>query len=107
MHGFSLKPYIYGQGTSPRLVAIASRSLQQNLGPKQRITVTDGEWTLFDGAGKTTSALYYLPDDPQQERDLISVHCDMARKLHEQLIDFLEAVDTPAATVNSWRKPPC
>mgnify|MGYP001823970863 FL=1 len=107
MHGFSLKPYINGQGTSPRPVAIASRSLEQDLGPKQRITVTDGEWTLFDGAGKTNSELYYLPDDPRQEKDLIGSQCAMAQKLHAELIGFLEAVDTPAETVNSWRKPPC
>lgn len=107
MHGFSLRPYMTGQSGSPRPAAIASRSLKQDLGPKQRITVTDGEWTLFDGAGKTTSELYFLPDDPQQQTNLIKSQCGIAKTLHTEMIDFLQSVGTPTETVDSWRKSPC
>ena len=107
MHGFSLRPYMSGQSGSPRAAAIASRSLKGNPWAKQRITVTDGVWTLFDGAGHTTSELYHLPDDPLQQTNLINAQCSIAKSLHTKLIDFLQSVDTPAATVDIWRTPPC
>ncbi|MFL7838119.1 MAG: sulfatase [Candidatus Promineifilaceae bacterium] len=107
MHGFSLVPYINGQSGSPRPAAISSRSLKNAPNPKQRITITDGNWTLCDGAGRTTSELYYLLDDPKQQSNLIGSQCDIARNLHTEMIDFLQSVNTPAETVDYWRNPPC
>ena len=60
-----------------------------------------------NGAGKTTSELYYLPDDPQQQTNLINSQCGIAQNLHTELIDFLQSVDTPTETVDSWRTSPC
>jgi arylsulfatase A-like enzyme len=106
VHGKSLRPYMEGQSGSPRDVAISSRSFLSGAS-EARITVNDGEWVLLHGAAHAPSALYYLPDDPQQANNILAANCGIAQALHTKLIAFLEDLDTPASSVDVWRPPPC
>lgn len=107
MHGISLRPFLEGEEGNGREAAVSGRSMQLPLSSKNRLSVTDGEWMLFHGAAHTTSHLYYLPDDPQQQNDLLDTECAIARRLHSLLIDFLEAAETPSETIDDWRPAPC
>lgn len=107
MHGRSLQPYMQGASGSPRAVTLSTPSMKQSLATKPRITVSDGEWTLLHGAGHASSELYYLPDDPGQQNNLLATNCDTAVALHQQMIDFLQSIDTPADRLAPWQIAPC
>lgn len=96
-----------GSHTPPHDYVISGRSLKLSPGTEPRCTVTDGEWTLIDGGGHAASELYYLPDDPQQETNLLWDHCDVARNLHAQFIAFLESQGTLEDYIAPWRPAPC
>lgn len=107
MHGKSLRMLLEGGNDMVRETAVSGRSLKLPLSSKNRISITDGEWVLHHGAAHASSHLYYLPTDSQQTNDLISGECTRARNLHNQLLTFLEDVDTPQTTITDWSQPPC
>jgi len=107
MHGKSLRAMLEGVGEPVREVAVSGRSLLLSLSSKNRLSVTDGEWVLFHGAAHASSHLYYLPDDPQQQNDLLSVECTRARQMHSQLIAFLQTIETPDEYIAQWLTSPC
>jgi len=49
---------------------------------------------LQEASTDADPALYYLPDDPQQERNLISEQQDLAKRMHVQYVEFLETLGT-------------
>jgi arylsulfatase A-like enzyme len=111
MHGVSLVPTIEDAGgsshTPPHAFAVSSRSLSVSSATKPRCTITDGSWTLIHGSTHAPSELYYLPNDPQQQTNLLNEHCDTARNLHANLVAFLESVGTAEEYIDPWRGAPC
>ncbi len=111
LQGVSLVPVLRTQAgiAEPglRSVAISARSLLAALDELPQITVNDGEWTLIDGGGHTSSSLYYLPADPGQQNDLLAQQPAVARALHAQLIAFLEEAQVSEARIAPWRPAPC
>jgi arylsulfatase A-like enzyme len=111
MHGVSLIPTIEDAGGSSHTPAhtsvVSGRSLGISLSAEPRCTVTDGTWTLIYGGKHTSSELYYLPDDPQQETNLLDDQCAIARDLHAELVVFLGAVGTAEEYIDPWQVAPC
>ena len=110
IQGVSLVPLIEGDGTVVpplRTVAVSARSLKTSLDAKPRITVSDGEWTLIHGAAHASSELYYLPNDPQQQNNLIDSQCSIASALHTQLIALFESMEVDETLLAAWRSGPC
>lgn len=107
MQGVSLAPVVDGEQGTARTVAVSSRSLRTSRSIRPRITVTDGQWTLIHGADHADSELYYLPDDPQQQTNLIVSQCNVARNLHAHLISFLESTGVEETSIAPWRASPC
>jgi arylsulfatase A-like enzyme len=102
-----LKVLEHYTGNSAHTTVVASRPLQSSLSSKPRMTVADGEWTLIHGGGHVSSALYYLPDDPLQEDNLLSSECTTARTLHAELVTFLTRIGAPSSYLSTWLTPPC
>jgi arylsulfatase A-like enzyme len=62
------------------------------------LTVTTEEWALVSAPRGRPSELYHLGDDPQQTRDVLPEHPDVARDLHARLLRFLETAGGAGAT---------
>ncbi len=110
MHGVSLLPLIEdvtgSSHTPPRDLVISSRSLYLPLSMKPRCTITDGAWTLIYGGDLAPSELYYLPDDPQQQVNLLNEQRDLARSFHAEWVTFLEEAEVIEKYIEPWLSPP-
>ena len=53
-------------------------------------TITTEEWSLLYHPDPGRSFLYHLPSDPKQEKNVISDHPEVARKLHQYLVEFMK-----------------
>jgi arylsulfatase A-like enzyme len=62
------------------------------------LTVTTEEWALVSAPRGRPSELYHLEDDPQQTRNVLPEHPDVARELHGRLLRFLETAGGSGAT---------
>ena len=62
------------------------------------LTVTTEEWALVSAPRGRPSELYHLGDDPQQTRNGLPEHPDVARELHGRLLRFLETAGGSGAT---------
>jgi arylsulfatase A-like enzyme len=62
------------------------------------LTVTTEEWALICSPRGRASELYSLTTDPDQERNVIESHPDVARELHAALLSFLETAGGSGAS---------
>jgi arylsulfatase A-like enzyme len=53
-------------------------------------TVTDHEWAYICAPQGLPSELYYLTDDPKQERNLVARHPQVAERMYKAWISFME-----------------
>ena len=60
--------------------------------------MTTEEWALVSAPRGRPSELYHLGDDPQQTRNVLPEHPDVARELHGRLLRFLETAGGSGAT---------
>ena len=60
--------------------------------------MTTEEWALLSAPRGRPSELYHLGDDPQQTRNVLPEHPDVARELHARLLRFLETAGGAGAT---------
>jgi arylsulfatase A-like enzyme len=111
VQGHSFRPMIDDSGESPidavRNIAVTSRSFKLSLSTSPSVVINSGEWSYVYGGGHTSSALYYLPDDPGQENNLLNDHRDVACSLHAAFVDFLESIGTSEEYLANWRYSPC
>jgi arylsulfatase A-like enzyme len=56
-------------------------------------TVTTVEWSLLYNIEPGMSELYNLIDDPEQEKNIILKHQDIAHELHQLLVKFMYETD--------------
>lgn len=54
-------------------------------------TVTTSEWSLLYSTEPGESWLYHLPTDPKQERNVAAEHPAVAHRLHDHLVEFMQA----------------
>ncbi len=52
-------------------------------------TVTTEEWTLLYSVERGGSTLYHLPSDPKQEKNIIKERPEVAKELHQLLVEFM------------------
>jgi arylsulfatase A-like enzyme len=123
LHGRSLVPLLHGAPDRHRDLAVSSNTLVGHSPQiaKSAILTEDG-WCLhyagsypeagsagadmgLGGAGKllnlaiarapTEPALFYLPDDPAEEHDVIDGNEALAREIHARYVAWLEELGTP------------
>lgn len=123
VHGRSLVPLMNGETDRHRDLAVSSSTLVGHtpLVAKSSIVTEDG-WCLhyagsypreapgWSGTGlgpadrllmlditraPTAPALFYLPDDPGEEHDLVDANEALAREIHARYVAWLEELGTP------------
>ncbi len=52
------------------------------------LAIRDGKWKLFVNPDGTGAQLYDIPADPQERKNLIKQHPDVAKRLTKQLLDW-------------------
>lgn len=127
IHGKSLVPLMRGEKTRLRDIAVSSNTIIHHtpLVAKCAIVTEDG-WCLhyageyeeskerifvnrnFIGTKpekeKIEPALYYLPDDPKEEHDVIRDNEQIAREIHQRYVQWLEEAGTPEEHIAGRRK---
>jgi arylsulfatase A-like enzyme len=125
IHGLSLGPLLTGARSRHRDLAVCSSTLIVH-SPRvaKAAIVTEDGWCLhyagsypgesaaqghagLGGAGQllsleipqapTEPALFYLPDDPDEQHDLIGANGGLAREIHARYVAWLEELGTPEA----------
>ena len=64
-------------------------------------TVTSGDWSLLYSAEAGVSELFNLKEDPAQRDNVISSRLEMARELHQLLLQFMRETNVAPHLVNS------
>ncbi|WP_434511373.1 sulfatase [Desulfitobacterium sp. AusDCA] len=119
VHGKSLMPLLRGETDRLRDIVVSSNTLIHHtpVVAKTAIVTEDG-WCLHfagnydeeigEGAkvnkaliqltpknAPVAPALFYLPDDPSEEHDLLSENMKLAQEIHQRYVQWLEEVGTP------------
>lgn len=127
VQGESFAPLIKRKTTAHRPYAITGRNLDDQWGTCPA-TVTDGTWTLVYWPNKDLSyrnppvrqetysvigmperridELFHMPDDPDQQNNLLDAHPAEARRLHQALLDLVRETEADPAIVDSYRPLP-
>ncbi len=58
-------------------------------------TATTDGWSLLDAPIAGGSELYNLRNDPNQEKNVVADHMDVARNLHQNLVRFMHETKLP------------
>ena len=126
VQGKSLAPLLRGGTAAGRDMAITSPTIIHKGTGRCRISVTtDDGWAFIcaphiQGSGEVldravdglekretltqvASELYYLPDDPGQQHDVIGEHPEVANELRQRLVAFLIEMGTAPELVAPWR----
>ncbi|MGI9860381.1 sulfatase-like hydrolase/transferase [Moorella naiadis] len=121
LHGKSLMPLLRGEKKKLRDIVVSSNTLIHHTPILAKsVVVTEDGWCLHyagnypeevcdaavflnkliePGTNRVPNepALFYLPDDPEEERDLIHSNEKLAREIHERYVHWLEEMGTPEA----------
>jgi arylsulfatase A-like enzyme len=122
VHGRSLVPLLHGETDHHRDVVVSSSTLISHSPQIAKCAIiTEDGWCLhyagdYDDADEaqglgaadqlisleitrapTEPALFYLPDDPEEQHDVLAENRALAREIHARYVAWLEALGTPEA----------
>jgi arylsulfatase A-like enzyme len=133
VQGRSLAPLLRGEVETVRSVAISAPCLSapniQIPHPTSRASITDKEWTLIYGSqvdrvqepevtamvdsllrqvktleeGPIRPELFYLPNDPYCNKNVLADHPHEAQRLHAEFVRFLEESSVPEEHLRFFR----
>jgi arylsulfatase A-like enzyme len=119
LHGKSILPVMNGEQETLRNIAVSSNTMIHHSPILARCSIVTADgWCLLysgdygdektegtvatlplvspDGAQVTSApALFYLPDDPNEENNLIDEKREIAEKIHAEYYQWLKEVQTP------------
>lgn len=119
IHGKSLMPLLRGEVKSVRDIAVCSNTLIHHTPVVAKCSIiTEDGWCLHYAGHYTEElkdsvilnrrliapkakkipiepALFYLPDDPNEEHDLIQSNMELAKEIHRRYVKWLEEIGTP------------
>lgn len=128
LHGKSLMPLLRGETKRLRDIAVCSNTLIHHTPILAKcVVVTEDGWCLHYAGNYTEElrdakmfinklidpessrapvepALFYLPDDPEEEHDLVHSNEKLAREIHERYVHWLEEAGTPEEHLAGRRK---
>ncbi len=127
LQGHSFADLVRGKGKSARQYAITGRNLNDSWGTVPA-TITDGEWSLIYWPNKDlkyrnppvrtetysnigmperrVEELFYLPEDPGQERNVLATYPAEAKRLHAALLDLIAEADVDPELAATYQRPP-
>ena len=99
-----------GAGESPRQRAGAREAAQFDgwAGgdqPGEPITITSEEWALVCPLGVDGRELYHLPSDPDETRNVIAEHPDVAKRMHAAFVEFMGASGATDERIRLYTEP--
>ncbi len=107
-HGQSLLPVLGGETNVTREFAFSSGHLDATSPVlKTRIAVNSVDGLALHFHPEYEPELYYLPDDPAQENNIVADNADQADRLHAAFAEFLVELDASEGVremCKSWRK---
>ena len=127
VQGQSFAHLVRGEAGEEREYAISGRNLNDPWGTVPA-TVTDGTWTLIYWPNKDlkfkgppvrmerypnigmperrVDELFYMPDDPGQEKNVIAEHAEEAKRLHRALLDLIAGTDVEPEIAGTYEALP-
>jgi arylsulfatase A-like enzyme len=84
-HVFSSSSFVNAGGTDNSVDSVMRYTEHDSMA-----TVTTEDWTLLYDTAPGGSELYNLKSDPKQEKNVITIHQDVARELHRLLVKHLK-----------------
>jgi arylsulfatase A-like enzyme len=127
LQGQSFAGQLLDRDRGGREYAITGRNLNDNWGTVPA-TITDGEWTLVYWPNKDLTykgkavrmerhshigyperrveELFYMPDDPEQGRNVLAEYPEQAKRLHAALLDLIERTDVDPEIARTYQRPP-
>jgi arylsulfatase A-like enzyme len=92
VQGRSLRPLIERKTRAHRPWALSSWTLVQDEQVRPPSTLTTREWAFIHGGDEAEHALYSLPSDPGQQKNLFKRERAMAQRMHLQYLRILKAL---------------
>ncbi len=102
VHGASLLPRMRDSSAAGREFTVSTipfanpgdevrsvDSIRRNLVNSQVTTITAGDWSLLYSTDEGMSELYNLANDPAQENNIISGNLEVAKEVHQYLLEFM------------------
>jgi arylsulfatase A-like enzyme len=127
LQGQSFAGQLLGKDSGQREYAITGRNLNDDWGTVPA-TITDGEWTLVYWPNKDldykfkaprkeyhphtgfperrVEELFYMPDDPGQEKNVLAQNLEHAQRLHKALLELIDTTDVEAEIARTYQRPP-
>ena len=127
LQGHSFAAQLRGEGEGSRQYAITGRNLDDSWGTVPA-TITDGEWSLvywpnkdlqyksppvrteaYSNIGmpeRRVEELFYLPDDPDQQQNVLTEHPQEAKRLHAALLQLIAEAGVEAELAATYQRPP-
>ncbi len=108
LHGRSLRPLLQGETLPDRACAVSSWGFLTNPQAQRTAesTITDRQWRLVYRGTEGRAELYYLPDDPGHERNLLPGRRAEAERLLDLYGQFLRQVEAPQAVIRGRSRLP-
>ncbi|MCD6359407.1 MAG: sulfatase [Armatimonadetes bacterium] len=107
-HGKSLLPLLAGDDEPLREYAFSSGYIDEDRGQlKTRVAVNSADGWALHFHRDYEPELYYLPDDPAQENNIVAGNEDQADRLHGAFVEFLREVgasENVQDICRTWRK---
>ena len=94
-HGESIMPILRNEEEKIRSLAVSSPILPRSEDVIAYSTITDGDWTLIYGGKNVPAELYYIPDDPKQQKNLAAEKPEIVKQLHADYVEMLKGIDCP------------
>jgi arylsulfatase A-like enzyme len=93
LHDFAFSNRFPSRSGDPTYTAVEGAAFDGWVGSDRIVepaTVTDDEWAYICAPQGLPSELYHLPSDPDQEHDVIDAHPEIAGRMHEAWVAFME-----------------
>ena len=92
VQGKSLRPLVERKARAHRPWALSSWTLVQDREVRPPSTLTTREWAFIHGGDEAEHALYHLPSDPGQKKNLFARRRGAAERLHVRYLRILKSL---------------
>lgn len=103
VQGRSLVPVMSGSARSIRDFAVSSLTYQQDAEVRCPTSFRTRDYLYIDGGDEWPASLYDLGRDPGETRNVIDRKPEIARRMHERYIAFLEEINCPRERIEARR----
>lgn len=100
VQGQSLIPLIHGEEKNLRNFAVSSLTYVQDAEARCPTSFRTKDFLYIYGGDEWSSELYDLHSDPEELQNIFDSHKDVAKKLHQQYLEFLKEAGCPEVSLD-------